>query len=65
MNAPQSRINARRVAIDRAADAAPTVIIACLSAVAALAAAVVIGAFLAAIPQLDAVLEHAEQMHGL
>ena len=64
MNSHQSRINARRVALDRAADAAPMVIIACCSAVAALAAAVVIGAFLAAIPQLDAVLEQAEQLHG-
>ena len=65
MNSHQSRINARQIARERASDTALTVITACLCGIAALAAAVVFGAFLAAIPQLDAVLEQAEQLHGL
>ncbi len=65
MNSYQQRLNLDRLARDQIADRAPLIIAVCLSGVALIAAAVVLGAALAALPQLDAVLEQAEQLHGL
>lgn len=62
MKSPQSHINSRRLLVDRAADTAPRLIIACGLAICGLAVAVVLGAAMAAIPQLDAVLDQAEQL---
>lgn len=64
MKSPQSRINSRRMTIDRAAKSAPDLVLAVMSAISILALAVTIGAALASIPQLDAVLDQAEQLRG-
>lgn len=64
MKSPQSRINARRVTMERAADRAYDLVAGVMWAVALFALAVSIGAALAAFPQLDQVLDQAEQLRG-
>ena len=64
MRSPQSRINARRITIESVAETAPAFIAVCMSAIALVAFAVALGAAAAAIPQIGAVLDQAEQLRG-
>lgn len=64
MRSPQSRINGRRIAIENVAETAPAIIAACMTAVALMAFAVLLGAAAAAIPQIGTVLDQAEQLRG-
>lgn len=64
MKSPQSHINARRVTIERAADRAYDLVAGVMWAIALFALAVTIGAALAALPELDLVLDQAEQLRG-
>lgn len=64
MNAPQSHINRRRMTLERAARVAPRLAEICLIPVLVLSIAVGLGAAAAALPQLDAVLDKAEELRG-
>ncbi|WP_434612130.1 hypothetical protein [Tabrizicola sp. M-4] len=64
MKSHQSRINARRITQDQLVDTLPLIIATCMAVIAALAMAVVIGAALAAIPEISAFVDQAEQLHG-
>ncbi len=64
MRSPQSRINARRITQDQFTESLPLIISTCMVGIAAVAMAVVIGAALAAIPEISAFVDQAEQLHG-
>ncbi len=64
MKAPQSRINARRITQDQINDTLPLIIATCMAGIAFLAMAVLIGTALAAIPEISAFVDQAEQLRG-
>lgn len=64
MRSHQSRINARRMTQEQLVETLPLIIATCMAAIAAVALAVVIGAALAGIGQISAVVEQAEQLRG-
>lgn len=64
MRSHQSRINARRMTQEQLLETLPLIIATCMSAIAAVGLAVAIGAALAGIGQISAVVDQAEQLRG-